>query len=683
MKPSIPESRRVLALFVAVVAAAVYLNSLANGFALDDVYIVQLNARAHDPSNLSRIWLTPYWPFLGQELGLYRPMIIFLFAIQWSLGDGAAWVFHAVNIALHSLVAVLVFVLLDRLTARVPAFIGALIFAVHPVHTEAVANIVGQAELVAAAVVLGACLIHAGRPTGFAVSWPRRLALVALLLIGLTTKESTVVLPALLVAVDFAQRRVPLTWRGAAAYADAMLMPVLLLAAALAAYLLLRFEVMAGSVIGVDAAPSMPYIREEYRVLNALRAFPVFFRLLLFPWELSSDYSPAVILPVETVRPMVIFGTSLLTLVVGLALITPWKPTLGFPAAWFLISIITVSNLFFPIGVVVAERTLYLPSVAVSALVAYAWRAAAPRVSASMRVAAPAFAVIVLTLFAYRTWIRNPEWDSTNSIWAATYRDHPHSYRAQWVQASLVNSRGRPDLAEAHYRLGYSIYSRDAQFNADYANFMMSHGNYEDALPLLEAAHEAYPYVANTATMLAYAYVAVGRFEDALDLARRAESHAAGPLFNTMAIRGYAYLGLGDRDNAIGAFRVAAAHAPPGMWRARAYVARALAFGGYPDAAVAQLDSARAMAADSAALDILTRADDALAAGCFSPDSAYAVPPAQGMAYARRPSCDPLGDWYRFTPATQNANVSHNATAIDSLRVGEPAGRTPHVAPRQ
>ena len=134
--------------FVVLAACAVYLNSIGNGFALDDVFIIHQNARVHDVTAWRYIWLTPYWPFFGTELGLYRPFIIFLYAVQWAIGGGATWVFHVGNVLLHATATLLVFLLLERLTPRTPALIGALIFAVHPVHTEAVANVVGQAEIV-------------------------------------------------------------------------------------------------------------------------------------------------------------------------------------------------------------------------------------------------------------------------------------------------------------------------------------------------------------------------------------------------------------------------------------------------------------------------------------------------------------------------------------------------------
>src|SRR5690606_11975636 len=121
------------------------------------------------------------------------------------------------------------------------------------------------------------------------------------------------------------------------------------------------------------------------------------------------------------------------------------------------------SNLFFPIGVLVAERTLYLPSVAVSALVAYMWRAAATW-DASRRNACSAVLAIVVVLFSIRTWMRNPDWQDTPAVLQALVRDQPHSYRAQWVQAKGYRDRGETELAVERFDLAARIYDRDPDF---------------------------------------------------------------------------------------------------------------------------------------------------------------------------------------------------------------------------
>jgi protein O-mannosyl-transferase len=664
-----PATTRLLPLLVAAAACAIYLNALANGFAFDDVYIIAQNTRVRDLSAWRDIWLTPYWPFFGQELGIYRPFIIFLYAVQWSIGDGSALVFHAGNILLHAVVSVLVFDLLRRLTATVPALIGALVFAVHPVHTEAVANIVGQAELVAALVILGGCLVHISRPAGVAVSWPRRLVLVALFAVGLLTKESAVVLPGLLVALDFAQRRVRLDGRGLAAYASAMAMPVILMACTLAAYLILRFDVMSGAVIGVDAAPGMPYLRGEHRVLNALRAFPEFMRLLFLPIDLAADYSPGVILPVESLTRMALLGAVLLLALSALALATPWLPACGLPAAWFLISISPVSNLFFPIGVLVAERTLYVPSFALSAALAYAWLAAAPLVSPAMRRLAPAALVIVLVLAGYRSWVRNPDWMSTNTVWLSIVRDHPEAYRAQWVQGAYFAQTGRLREATAHFDLAHRIYADDSQFLVEYAAFLFTLQRNAEAVAMLERAWEMHPYIPRTVTMLAYGRLLVGRYADALPMIAHAERFGAAPT-TSMPARAYAYHGLGDHDRAIGAWRAALNHADSTAWAPWAFFARALAIGGYDDQAGVALHQAGTIAPDSAARPLLDSLRSAIGSGCY-----LAVHPDGtgdgGFDPFRMPPCDPLGDYFRFTGQTQIAVLLQNANKVSDPQVGE------------
>lgn len=639
-------SRRLLALFSAIVAAAVYLNSIVNGFALDDVSIVQLNERVHDVLDLREIWLTPYWPQDGRELGLYRPATIFLFAVQWAAGDGQPWLFHAVNVGLHAAVTALVFLLLDRLTGRTAALAGTLLFAVHPVHTEAVANIVGQAEIVAAFLVLAACVLHIERPAGVEVSWPRRVLLVLLFAWALCTKESTVVLPALLIVVDFAQGRARIAGRGVADYADAMLMPLLLLTATLAAYLILRFDVMGGSVIGVDAAPAMPYLRGEHRVLNALRALPELLRLLFFPWDLAADYLPGILLPVESVRPMVLLGAALLVALALLALLTPWRPHAGFPAAWFLISIATVSNLFFPVGVLVAERTLYLPSVAICAAAAYGWSAASHHRAPWVRRALPIGLIAVLVVFGGRTWVRNPDWKDTLAVLNAFVRDHPHSYRAQWALASSHRLQGEVAAADARYRLATTIYDRDVRLLTEYAELLLSMARFDEAIELLERSYRAQPNAGHTAVLLAHAYLAVGRFDEALTVARDAEGIgiARAP---ASFIRAAAQEGLGKPDAAAAAWRVGIQHTGEPSWRMYSFLARSLAAGGHMTDAARALEQARTAARSAAVRATVAALERAIDEGCYS--AGYAP---MAAAVADRSTCDPLGRWLGLVPSS-------------------------------
>ena len=330
--------------------------------------------------------------------------------------------------------------------------------------------------------------------------------------IGILAKENAVVLPALLVLVDLAQRRVGLSISGLRRYAGAMLMPLFLLGAAFGVYLAFRVQALEGALLGVDAGPQLYYLK-EHRILNALRAFPEFVRLLFFPQQLSSDYFPAVILPTESLTPMAAVGLALLGGVLGLALLTPWLPAVGLPAAWFLVGIATVANIFFPTGVLVAERTLYLPSFSVSALAAYGWWLLGPRLHCRARAGAMlAFGALILAM-AGRTWIRNPDWKTSVSVLDSVIRDHPESYRAQWTLGATYYRAGDFRRAALHYATAYRIYPRDSELLTEYANFLMSQKSYDTALQLLEKAYLQHPYIERSAFLLAYAYLTAGRFE--------------------------------------------------------------------------------------------------------------------------------------------------------------------------
>ncbi len=656
---SASDRQRTVAMISLITAAALvpYLNSLANSFAYDDTFIIQGNARVHNWMAWREIWLTPYWPSVGKELGLYRPLTIFLFAVQWAVGNGAAWLFHLVNILTHALVSVLVFLLLARITTRVPAMLGALVFAVHPLHTEAVANMVGQAELTAAAMVLGACLIHAARPEGMYVSWPRRVAMGALFLLAVLAKESAVVLPGLLVLIDLMQRRVPLTRRGAVAYIDAMAFTTFLFVALLFGYLAFRFDALGGTLVGTDAGPSFPYLK-EHRLLNAFRAFPEYLRLLFFPADLTIDYVPATVFAVTSFEAMAIVGLILLVGMSCLMLATPWAPLIGAAPAWFIISVSPVSNIFFPIGVLIAERTLYLPSMALSILVAVVAANITTTVSQkAKRNASIALACAVLAM-GYRTWIRNPDWKDTASVQQGVFRDHPESYHAQWSRALAEWGRGNLDEAARWFKIALRTYPRDSGMLGTYGAFLMAVGEDSAAIEYAKIAYDMHPFMPNTNVLLAFLYTADHQHENALAMIEKGERQRF-PLAVTMAMRAYVYQSQGRLDEAAGAWKYTASRITNGKWLAHAYHARTLAYAKRDKEAFAALDRSRPLAGDSINRALLDRTAAAIRDGCYR----NADPTQTGDLYGppTRPLCDPLGSWFDRATSVHGASFSQFA----------------------
>ena len=578
---------------VLLAAALAYANSLANDFAFDDWWIIWNNPRVHQLRDLGLIFGKPYWPFDGQMLGLYRPLTMLSFAAQWVVSDGSAWLFHLVNVLMHAGVSVLVLFLVRRFASAEAALVGALVFAVHPVHTEAVANIVGQAELWVGLCVVGACLVFLARPPEQPVSLPRLLAIAALYAVGLLAKEHSIVLPGLLVALEAA--RSPLTLRDYLRRHVGWIVPsVALLAAVAGAYLAVRYQVLGGAIAGSDAGPQFPFLREEHRVFSALRAWPEYMRLLFYPVDLSADYAPGVIMPVEhTITPMMLLGAVILAGLVGLAAATPWHPRLGLAPAWFLVAILPVSNLLFPIGVLLAERVLYLPSVGLSLALAFVWDALVLRPA----VAAPArrrtallLATGVVLAFTALTVARNPVWKTSETVVDSVIRDHPESYRAQYNAGVIAAQAGDTAQAIYHWELAVRMWDRDAKLLTNIGSFYLAVHQYERARQLLRPAFELHDDLVLTVTGLAVAELGVGNARESLRVAEYGLTRFGprGPLFD---VRGRALMALGQPARAAGSWRSAIRYGSNG-WVQWGQLANALSAMDSTGAAVAALDTA-------------------------------------------------------------------------------------------
>jgi hypothetical protein len=192
---------RAASLIVGVLALAASVTSLFNGFALDDVPIIARNEAVHSLSNIGALFSQTYWPpEYGQSL--YRPFTSIAFTLQWVLGGGSPLPFHAVSILLYVAVSVAVYRLATRFVSPVAAVTGASIFAVHPLHVEAVANVVGQAELWTALITIVALMVYIDAREGEGIAGREIAVIAALYGAALMFKENAIVLPGMIFAAE-------------------------------------------------------------------------------------------------------------------------------------------------------------------------------------------------------------------------------------------------------------------------------------------------------------------------------------------------------------------------------------------------------------------------------------------------------------------------------------------------
>jgi hypothetical protein len=427
---------------IAVLAVLASLSGIGNGFALDDVHIIFENHRVHALTEAWRLFGQTYWP-PEEGASLYRPLTMLAFCVQWVLGHGSPLPFHLTNILLYAAVSVALYRLAVLLVPTPAAIAGAALFAVHPVHTEVVANVVGQAELWVA--LLGIVLIsryirvrRAGRVP------PLEVAILALLyLAACMFKEHAIVLPALLIAAELTvvggegrvRERARQLWPFFAA---------LLIAGCL--FVFLRTVVIGRVATG---GPNVLLLGVPFstRLFTMLRVFMEWVRLFVWPASLSADYSS------RRIEAATSFDASFVpALLVGFGVMAiAWslrrsKPAVTFGLLWAGVTLLMPSNLLVVTGNVLAERTLFLPSAGLAMCAGVAavqlWTSMSERGRAP-RLAIAALLAAVLAGGIARSSTRNVAWRDNEKLFRQTVLDVPMSYRAHWMLAEYLTDAGQ------------------------------------------------------------------------------------------------------------------------------------------------------------------------------------------------------------------------------------------------
>jgi len=440
---------------VFLVAVGLFLPTVRYSFVQDDRGIIAHSAAAHSVPAAIRAFDQAYWPPPARG-GLYRPVTILTYAVDWELSAGASSWFHFVNAVLHGIVCVLVVLVLERWLPSVGAVAAGLVFAVHPVHVEGVASVVSRAELLVAAGLLAAVL--AAR-RGW---W---VAAVVAATLAMFSKEHGVITGVVIMIDDWLRpagtRRYPI-----------------LFYASLAAVTLGYFGVWYAVGRGATADVASPFlgVGASGRLAVALPAILRAARLLVWPLDLSADYTPQVIPAPAAFGVAALVGAVVVLGVLLLALRTRrGAPALCFAAAVAALAYLPTSNLLFASGVVLAERNLYLPVSLVAVLAGMGALVIATRTLSYRRTVA-AIAAVVLAL-SVRSALRLPVWRDNRALLTTTLAEHPESYRAHFSAAAVYAGMGEAAAARREYAVADSLFSRDPQLLAAWAYYLLGVGD--------------------------------------------------------------------------------------------------------------------------------------------------------------------------------------------------------------
>jgi protein O-mannosyl-transferase len=417
------------------IACFVYGNTLPNKFAYDDILYIAQNPAVTQP--------TLHDFFKPNEVtNVFRPLTIATFALNWKLGDTKPALFHLWNLLLHAVVTLLIYFLLKLLLEQFPdapniAFVAALIFAVHPIHTEAVASIVGFSELLAAAFLFAAWLLHLrDKPL---------LAWIAFVL-ALLSKESAIAFAPLVLAGDYACGKIKPLLRYVVIFATTL------------AYLGLLLKVQGGSygtrVITYLDNP-LAYLPAALRIPNALRIAWKYIWLQIYPAVLSCDYSYNAITLYANWHKLLpaVIATILVLALLGWAFFAK-KREWFLAGAIYILAFAATSNVILRSGTIMGERLAYLPSLGFCLLVALLWM----HLKNHYQTAAWAVLVLLVAVLGARTVIRNQDWRDNFTLFSKDVYAAPQSAKIHGNLGGEYKNLGKFELASAEFQKALAIY---------------------------------------------------------------------------------------------------------------------------------------------------------------------------------------------------------------------------------
>lgn len=467
----------------------------------DDGKVIEGDREMNKASALVAVWTRPYY-YMENEKSVYRPVTSFSFYLNALITGKEAWGFRLGNVLLYGWVSGMVYRILKELqdSRNLPrgkagqgiktgkenikskswggmAFWGAVLFTVLPIHTEVVNNIVGRAEILSLGFALLAVL----------KVFDRKWELGALFLfLAMLSKETAMVGVPIVIHLIWSNREVKNGEKWGAGFLAGM---------ALVGFLLLRTVILGGVGTGNNATMvenPLKFVTAEKRVMNAIALIPFGVGKILFPVNLSYDYSYNQIRLVDSWLDWRVLVGALMAILSGIYLYRfriksemtmkigngtradlqgQALQVVGMMTFWG--PILITGNILFPIGTIFGERLWFWPSLGVL-LVITSWfevckmtySTSFPRVRGWIRsvrhFACPSapLAVITILLIFYtgRTWVRNLDWLSQERLFLHDAEYASHSVMAQsnaaamyMIQHNLIPAREKMEKASEIY----------------------------------------------------------------------------------------------------------------------------------------------------------------------------------------------------------------------------------------
>jgi len=515
-----------------ILALIVYLPVFKAGFVNwdDDDYVVK-NYTITSFKNIGDIVSKPLQ-------GNYHPVTMLSLAMNYAISGLNARSYHVVNLILHLLNVLLVFLFVRRLTGNKPwlAFVTALLFAIHPLHVESVAWVSERKDVLYSFFFLAGLLIYIRYTQNRKIT--TYLAVIGLFILSLLSKPAAVIFPVVLLAIDFysGKLKTSRTWIEK--------IPFLLLSAGMG-LLTLVAQRQQGAVADASIFPLVS------RFFFGFYGIMMYLVKSIWPLNLCTFYPfPALNQPL----PAVYYFSP----VIGLALIAVFIMTarknrmIAFTILFYLINVALVLQ-FLPVGsAVIADRYAYLPVIGVFLVPAFFFQNAADKNGGKPTVLWISLLVVIAAIFSILTYRQAMTWQSSASLWDQSIRIAPSS--------RAYTNRGLLFKQEKNYDQALEMYNKAIAMNKAEKEALVNRGNiYFDRQDFERAIQDYNACLAIDSTMQkaienrGSAYGALGKYDLALvDLNKALKLDPTS--VNGYANRGVFYQNTNQHDKAIDDF---------------------------------------------------------------------------------------------------------------------------------
>ncbi|XP_072045716.1 protein O-mannosyl-transferase TMTC3-like [Amphiura filiformis] len=538
---------------ILAVVALCYANALYCGFVFDDSSAIVNNKDLLPSTPIWNIFKNDFWgtPMHKEESHKsYRPLCVLTFRLNYVLHELDPVGYHLVNVILHGIVCVLVMRVCRHFFDDRPSFMAAVLFAVHPIHTEAVTGVVGRAELLSCLFSLIAFLSYAKSTRHHRqTDWGSLFMTILLVTIATLCKEQGITMVGIcccyeilvvqkltvpkLINIMTSHKSRPNNNNSSATptktqrkkqsrfppWLRASIIRISVLFIATMFLLFARMRIM-GTQLPVFTRFDNPASVASFptRHLTYWYLLPVNAWLLLCPSQLCCDWTMGTIpLVTSAIDPRNLATAAFVMIIIWLgcyAVFVEGKRSrqVAMSLCFLVLPFIPASNLFFPVGFVVAERVLYVPSIGYSMLFAVVYTILQQR-----NVSKFVLHFLVSTLlivYATKTVTRNLDWESEYTLFQAGLKVTTNNAKLWNNVGHALEQEEKWQDALRYFQQATNVQTDDAGAWINVGRAFKHIGNFTEAEKAYEVAKNLLPpvipgqkYVARVAPTHLSAYV--------------------------------------------------------------------------------------------------------------------------------------------------------------------------------